>query len=238
MKSVRKELKTLIDSDMFLFNDMKEGETSTPTMEIFKVKVKSNGSLDKLKTRLVIRGDLQNGQLLEDKWSPTASFCSLKMFMAHAARLKCQVKQLDLIGAFLQANTRSRIFVTIPSIFGLLFPEYKKYCGQPKGLPKSMYGMTLSEKYCHMDLLDFLLSLKFKPSKNVPCLFMLINKKGKFLLNYVDGMLFFGTDQEDMKWFKDSLKQRFNLEILGHAHWYLTTQTNKLSNYDIKLDQC
>jgi len=67
MKSVRKELKTLVDSNMFVFNDMKEGETSTPTMEIFKVKVKSNGSLDKLKTRLVIRGDLQNGQLLEDK---------------------------------------------------------------------------------------------------------------------------------------------------------------------------
>ncbi len=46
---------------------MKDGETSTPTMEIFKVNMKSNGSLDELKTRLVVHGDLQNGQLLEDK---------------------------------------------------------------------------------------------------------------------------------------------------------------------------
>jgi hypothetical protein len=95
MKSVKKELKTLIDSGTFAFDKMNPGEMSTPTMEIFKVTVKSNGSLDKLKTRLVVRGDLQNGTLVEDKWSPTASFRSLKMFLAHATRLKARVKQLD-----------------------------------------------------------------------------------------------------------------------------------------------
>jgi hypothetical protein len=64
------------------------GETSTPVMEIFKVKIKSDGSLDKLKTRMVVRGDLQDKNITEDKWSPAASFRSLKMFLAHAARLK------------------------------------------------------------------------------------------------------------------------------------------------------
>jgi len=68
-------------------------ETSTPVMEIFKVKVKSDGSLDKLKTRLVVRGDLRDKHITEDKWSPTASFRSLKMFLAHASRLKTRVKQ-------------------------------------------------------------------------------------------------------------------------------------------------
>jgi transposase InsO family protein len=52
----------------------------TPFMETFKVKVKSDGSLDKLKTQLVVRGNLQDKNISEDKWSPTASFCSLKMF--------------------------------------------------------------------------------------------------------------------------------------------------------------
>jgi hypothetical protein len=131
LKSVKAELKTLIDSGTFAFDKINEGETSTPIMEMFKVKVKSDGTLDKLKTRLVVRGDLQNGTLTEDKWSPTAPFRSLKMFLAHAVRLKARVKQLDFIGAFLQANTRSRIFVTIPAVFGVLFPEYSKYCGIP-----------------------------------------------------------------------------------------------------------
>jgi DNA primase len=74
MKSVKKELKTLIDSGTFAFDKMNPSETITPMKEIFKVKMMSDGSLDKLKTRMVVRGDLQNGTLAEDKWSPTASF--------------------------------------------------------------------------------------------------------------------------------------------------------------------
>jgi hypothetical protein len=101
LKSVKQELKTLIDSGTFVSDTMKESEVSTPIMEIFKVKIKSDGSLDKLKTRLVVRGDLQTAALSEDKWSPTASFHSLKMLLAHAAQLKARVKELDFIGAFL-----------------------------------------------------------------------------------------------------------------------------------------
>ncbi len=99
---------------------MLDGEISVPIMEIFKVKILSDGSLDKLKCRLVMRGDLMIKLNMEDKWPPTASFHALKMFLAHAARLKVRVKQLDFIGAFLQAKTHSRIFVTIPQIFGIL----------------------------------------------------------------------------------------------------------------------
>ena len=58
LRSVRKELKTLVDSGTFQEDTPHSGETSTPVMEIFKVKVKSDGSLDKLKTRLFVRGDL------------------------------------------------------------------------------------------------------------------------------------------------------------------------------------
>jgi hypothetical protein len=93
LKSIQKELKTLVDSGTFQEDTMHAEETSTPVMEIFKVKVKSDGSLDKLKTRLVVRGDLQDKHITEDKWSPTASFQSLKMFLAHASRLKTRVKQ-------------------------------------------------------------------------------------------------------------------------------------------------
>jgi hypothetical protein len=46
-----------------------------PTMETNKVKIRSDGSLDKLKCRIriVVRGDLQD-TAMEDSWSPTAPF--------------------------------------------------------------------------------------------------------------------------------------------------------------------
>jgi len=59
LKSVKKELKSLVDAKTFVTDNPQDGEISTPIMEIFKVKVKSDDSLDKLKTRLVVRGDLQ-----------------------------------------------------------------------------------------------------------------------------------------------------------------------------------
>jgi hypothetical protein len=68
LKSVRKELKTLVNSGTFQEDTLHEGETSTPVMETFKVKVKSDRSLDKLKIRLVVRGALQDKNITEDKW--------------------------------------------------------------------------------------------------------------------------------------------------------------------------
>ncbi len=78
-------------------------------MEIFKVKIQSDGTLDKLKTRMVMRGGLQDKSISKDKWSPTASFRSLKMCLAHASHLKVHVGQMDFIGAFLQAKMRTRM---------------------------------------------------------------------------------------------------------------------------------
>jgi hypothetical protein len=143
LKAMKKEIKTLVNSGTFAIDTLKAGEISTPVMETFKVKVRSDGSLDKLKMQLVLRGDLQDKNITEDKWSPSASFRSLKMFLAHAARLKARVKQLDFVGAFLQAKMRTRMFVTIPKIYAVLFPEYSQYCGIPVRLRMSMYGTML-----------------------------------------------------------------------------------------------
>jgi len=54
-----------VDNNTFIHDMPRNGETSTNVMEIFKVKIKSDGSLEKLKTHLVVRGDLQSKQLSE-----------------------------------------------------------------------------------------------------------------------------------------------------------------------------
>ena len=52
----------------------------TPCMDIYKEKIQSDGTLDKLKLRIVVRGDLQNKELVGDNWPPTASMRTLKYF--------------------------------------------------------------------------------------------------------------------------------------------------------------
>jgi hypothetical protein len=95
---VKKILKMLFDAGTFVLDTLLEGEIHIPVMELFKVKINSDGSLDKQKTHMVVQGDLLSKHIAEDRWSPAASFCTLKIFLAHAA--KPLVRQLDFVGAF------------------------------------------------------------------------------------------------------------------------------------------
>ena len=44
----------------------------------YKAKIQYDGSLDKLKFKIVVRGDLQNKKSVGDTWSQTASMRVLK----------------------------------------------------------------------------------------------------------------------------------------------------------------
>ena len=91
-------------------------------MDVYKSKIQSNGSLDKLKLRIVVRGDFHNKEMVGDTWSPTASMRTLKYFLADAAKHKARVHQLDFIGEFLQDKVKSRFFVKLDIRYTYYFP--------------------------------------------------------------------------------------------------------------------
>ena len=115
-------------------------------MDVYKARIQSGGSLDKLKLRILVRGDLHNKELVVDNWSPTASMRILKYFLAYETKHKEIVNQLDFIGEFLRAKVNNREFVKLDSIYIDYFTEYSKYFGRALRLLKSMYGMTNSGK--------------------------------------------------------------------------------------------
>ena len=82
-------------------------------MDVYKAKIQSGGILDKLKFRIVVRGYLQNKEMVGDTWSPTASMKTLNYFLGNAAKHKAIVYQLYFIGAFLQAKVKNRVFVKL-----------------------------------------------------------------------------------------------------------------------------
>ena len=115
-------------------------------MDVYKANIQSDGSLDKLKLRILVRGDLQNKEMVGDTWSPTASMRTLKYFLADAAKHKVRVHQLYFIGAFLQSKVKNRVFVKLDIRYTDYFPEYAQYFGRALILLESMYGMTNSGK--------------------------------------------------------------------------------------------
>jgi hypothetical protein len=99
-----------------------------------------------------------------------------------------------------------------------------------------MYGMTLSGKYWFLDLQDYLVELGFKASTTIPSLFVKEDENGNkiYVLDYMDDMLYYRTNESKLKELEVLLQKRFNLELMGQAHWYLSTHINQLSNYDIE----
>ena len=124
LKATLKEIKNLINNQTFLIEDQNEGEPVTPCMDVYKAKIQYDGSLDKLKLRIVVRGDLHNKEMVGEICSPTAYMMNLKYFLADEAKHKARVHQLYFIGAFLIAKVKNRVLVKLYIRYTYYFPEY------------------------------------------------------------------------------------------------------------------
>ena len=242
LKSYLRELKNLIQNDTFNPDEeLRPGEPVIPILDDNRVKILEDGLLDKLKTRFVVRGDLQKKYMPdEETWAPTPTHPALKVFIAVCVLHKQNMWQLDFIGAFLQSPMKSRVFVKLPAILGELFPEYKKYCGKPIMLNKSMYGQTVSGAYWFDELNTWLVEEeKFVQSIIAPTLYTKTFEDGStiWLLNYVDDMLYFCTSESRRREFEKHVCKRFAVELKGRAQWYISMKLRQLNNYDIVIDQ-
>ena len=78
LKEKQKWIKNQIENQTFLVQDPEKGEPVTTCMDFYKAKIQSGGSLDNLKLRILVRGDLQNKETVGYTWSPTAYMKTLK----------------------------------------------------------------------------------------------------------------------------------------------------------------
>ena len=114
----------------------------TPCMDVYKAKIQSDGSIDKLKLIIVVRGDLQNKDLIGDTYSPTASMKTLNNSWQILLITRQECSSYIFFGAFLQAKVKNTVFVKLDSRYADCFLEYSSYFGRDLRLLKSMYGMT------------------------------------------------------------------------------------------------
>ena len=110
-----KDIKDLINNQTFLVYDPEKADPVPPCTDDYKAKNQSYGSIDKLKLRIVVRGGLQNKDLIGDTWSPTASTRTLKYLLSYGVKHKERVYPLDFIGSFLQEKFENGVFVKLDS---------------------------------------------------------------------------------------------------------------------------
>ena len=60
LKETLKDIENLINNQTFIVQEPENGEPLTPCMDVYKAKVQSDESLEKLKWIIVVRGYLKN----------------------------------------------------------------------------------------------------------------------------------------------------------------------------------
>ena len=181
----------------------REGESIIPVRVMYKVKILSTGEIDKLKARIVVRGDIQQRYGVLSKihtWVTTAGFKILHRLLAEAAKRGKRVRQLDFIAAFCQGKMQGRLFIQFPSIFMDLFPNHREYFTKPLLLKRDLYGTSHLGKFWDNDLKEWMHQYGFVTCLSDQSLNILRRKmEWLYVINYVDDQLYFGSSRQFKK---------------------------------------
>ena len=218
--SAHKANQTWFDEPV-LRSSLPPGVKPIHTKWVFKVKTNNlNGQSVRYKARLVARGDQQGEDSYSETFSPTARWSTVRAFAALANQHDLDLRQLDVVTAFLvpELASNERVFIEVPD--GVQ--------GVPPGcvleLRKTLYGLKNAPRAWSMLLQKKLRSLGFVNSFADPCLY--IRRRGdsvSMVLTFVDDILCAGST-EDVRKITADLSKMFSMTDGGEPKMFLGVQ--------------
>jgi len=214
---IHKEIKALEDNKTWYFTDLPKGKKPIGCKWIFKIKYKSDGTIERHKARLVAKGYTQlEGIDYIDTFSPVAKLTIMRLLLAIAATKNWYLHQLDVDNAFLHGNLDEEVYMNPPP--GLQVPKPRQVCR----LTKSLYGLKQASCQWFARLSSFLISAGFSQSQSDHSLFTKV-KSDTFtvLLVYVDDVILAGNSLNEIDKIKASLHEAFRIKDLGSLKYFL-----------------
>uniref|UniRef100_A0A2N9EGE2 Reverse transcriptase Ty1/copia-type domain-containing protein n=1 Tax=Fagus sylvatica TaxID=28930 RepID=A0A2N9EGE2_FAGSY len=183
---------------------------------VFKIKTRSDGSIERYKARLVAKGFTQEyGIDYEETFAPVARLSSVRTLLAVAASRQWKLFQMDVKNAFLNGDLSEEVYMQPPP--GLSHPP-DKVCR----LRRALYGLKQAPRAWFAKFSSTVSRLGFSISSYDSALFLRRTGKGTILLLlYVDDMIITGDDLSEIQELKDFLSQNFEMKDLGHLSYFL-----------------
>jgi hypothetical protein len=187
MESLKLEIDALIKNDTFQVipvNSMTKSDWASVVNTFANVteKFKSDGTRDKLKSRLLANGKEQKeetGLFAKPNSSPTVRSEHLMAMLNIAVHEKRVIKVLDVKNAFTHAPINADVFLRLPADVADLMMAHDPAYGNVKQsngsivvkLKKALYGLRQSPMLWHLHLSNTLIQAGFVRSKYDACIF-------------------------------------------------------------------
>jgi len=208
----RKGLFEHIDEDSIESSD----EICTLTWSL-RAKPTKYGTLDKVKARLCIRGDLmKKGVHFTDSYSPVMSMAAFRAMLTYAAAYGWLSLHIDFVAAYLNAVCRERIFVRAPKGLSGAVP------GEILRLRKWLYGAPPSGREWHLTVMPALQHLGFSQSDADPCLLLkgMGTEEEAMCGLVVDDCAFVAKNQATLDALAKYLGDKFEIDVRGQLDWF------------------
>jgi len=193
---------------------------------VYRVKFRPDGSIERYKARLVIRGFQQ----IKDKdykhtFSPVAKLTTVRIFISLATAKGWPLHQLDINNAFLHGFIDEEVYMYPPEGY------HKAAPGQVCKLERSLYGLKQASRQWNLELTKFLTRHGFHQSKSDYSLFTKVSGGlCTFILVYVDDLLITGDDSQNIVQIKSLLHEAFTIKDLGLARYFLGIEIARSSS--------
>ena len=216
-QAMEAELQALVDQKTFRL------VPRTPTMRvlgtkwIWKTKLNSDGTLDKLKARYVAKGFNQvAGVDFQETFSPVIRYSTVRLVLSLATMNGWILRQLDVKNAFLHGPLQEPVFVSQPP--GFVDPMHPDHVWQ---LNKALYGLKQAPRTWFDRLSSFLIDYGFKCSTADPSLFVFhVDNVVMLLILYVDDIILTGNDQSGLHEFINHVGHSFAIKDMGRLHFF------------------
>jgi len=200
-----------------MIEDLPAGKKALGCKWVYKINYNSDGTIKRLKVRLVILGNHQTeGVNCTETFAPAAKMVTVRVFLTVAAAMDWEVHQMDVHNAFLHGDLEEQVYMKLPPGFQVGTPS------QVCKLRKSLYGLKQAPRCWFAKLSAALKYYGFQQSCSDYSLFTL--QQGAVQLNvlvYVDDLIISGSHLKDILKFKDYLSSCFHMKDLGVLKYFL-----------------
>ena len=215
--AMAEEIRASEENKTWTIEELPPGKKPISCKWVYRVKYRSDGTIERFKARLVVRGDHQlEGFDFTETFAPVAKMYSVRTFLSVAVARGREIHQMDVNNAFPHGDLEEEVYMKLPPGFSSSSPT--KVCK----LRKSLYGLRQAPRQWFAKLSSTLIAYGFVRSYADYSLFTF--RKGEVFLAvlvYVDDIILAGNDSHACAEFKTHLNACFRIKDLGALKYFL-----------------